>query len=129
MFIFGLSASEVAERRSAGLDAGASIAGCDALSSVISALESGAYSPDERQRFAPITQALRYYDYYMVCADFRDYFATQRRVDTLWQTRDDWLRASICNIAAMGWFSSDRAIAEYAADIWNVPSEVLWAET
>jgi starch phosphorylase len=30
---------------------------------------------------------------------------------------------SILNVANMGWFSSDRAISEYARDIWNVPVE------
>src|SRR6202007_2808481 len=93
--------------------------------SVITAIESGAYSPGEPQRYAPLTRALRYYDYYMVCADFDDYFMTQRRAEMLWRSRSEWLRASICNIGAMGWFSSDRAISEYATDIWHLPCEAL----
>jgi starch phosphorylase len=120
IFIFGLNADQVAERRSCGIDGSANIAGSPLLSSVIAAIDGGIYSPDERQRYAPITRALRYYDYYMVTADFQDYFDTQRRVDDLWRDKRKWMHASICNIAGMGWFSSDRAISEYAEEIWKI---------
>jgi starch phosphorylase len=59
----------------------------------------------------------------MVAADFDDYAATQRRVEKLWLSSFDWTRTSIINIARTVWFSSDRAIGEYANDIWNVPFE------
>ena len=65
--------------------------------------------------------ALRHSDHYMVAADFEAYFEAQRRVDQLWLSSYDWTRASILNTAHMAWFSSDRAIGEYAADIWHVP--------
>jgi starch phosphorylase len=39
----------------------------------------------------------------------------------LWQSPTDWWRASILNTARMGWFSSDRAVREYAREIWRVP--------
>jgi starch phosphorylase len=65
--------------------------------------------------------ALRHSDYYMVAADFEDYFAAQRRVDQLWRSGYDWTRASILNTARMAWFSSDRTISEYAGDVWDVP--------
>ena len=64
---------------------------------------------------------LRHDDNYMVAADFDDYFATQRRIDKLWLSPSDWTRMCIMNIAHMAWFSSDRAIGEYAQDIWHVP--------
>jgi starch phosphorylase len=123
IFIFGLKAAEVEERRRWGLDATATIAASPALADVIAAIEAGAYSPDEPHRFAALTRALRYSDYYMVTADFDDYFETQRRVEKLWLSRSEWTQASIFNIARMGWFSSDRAIGEYAQEIWKVPSE------
>jgi glycogen phosphorylase len=37
----------------------------------------------------------------------------------LYADRDEWARKAILNIAGSGNFSSDRTIAQYAADIWN----------
>jgi starch phosphorylase len=57
----------------------------------------------------------------MVMADFEAYFRSQREIDTLWQSKAGWMRTSILNIAHMAWFSADRAISDYAKDIWQVP--------
>ena len=121
IFIFGMLAEEVAERRRSGPDGDANIEACGRLSEVIAAIEAGVFSPDDRHRFTSLTRALRHNDYYMVTGDFPAYFETQRQMDALWGSRNEWMRKSICNIAAMGWFSSDRAIAEYAEEIWKVP--------
>ena len=59
-------------------------------------------------------------DRFMVCADFDAYARAQRAVDALWRSPGDWRSRSIRNTAGVGWFSSDRTIAEYAADIWGV---------
>jgi starch phosphorylase len=122
IFIFGLRANEVDEHRRRGLDASATIAASTQLGEVLSAIESGQFSPDEPNLLVPITQALRHSDYYLVCADFDSYVAAQRQVDQLWLTSSAWARASLLNIARMGWFSSDRTIGEYASEIWNVPT-------
>ena len=120
IFIFGLTAPEVAERRKRGLEANETIAASTALSDAITAIETGVYSPDQRHRFANVTNALRYSDYYMVAADFDAYYAAQRRVEDMWLAKPRWARSSIVNTANMGWFSSDRAISEYAEEIWKV---------
>jgi starch phosphorylase len=57
----------------------------------------------------------------MVAADFEAYRATQRDVDQLWRSPARWRETALLNIAGMSWFSSDRAIAEYARDIWDIP--------
>jgi glycogen phosphorylase len=124
MFIFGLRADEVAERRRAGVDASSVIASSPKLAAAIEAIETGAFSPDDVGRYAPLTQALRHSDYYMVTADFDAYWATQRSVEELWLSTSDWTRASMLNIARMAWFSSDRTVGEYAQDIWKVPFEL-----
>ena len=120
IFIFGLRAEEVDERRRRGLDASAAIAASPALADAIDAIERGVFSPDDPGRFAPLIHSLRHHDYYMVTADFAAYFAAQRKADQVWLSSFDWTRASILNIAHMAWFSSDRTVSEYAEDIWHV---------
>jgi glycogen phosphorylase len=121
MFIFGLEAEAVAAHRRAGLDAGASIAASPVLAEVLDAIESGAFSPDEPDRYHGLVDGLRHNDYFVVCADFDAYLATQRDIAALWRQPAAWWRSSILNTAGVGWFSSDRAIREYAARIWGVP--------
>jgi glycogen phosphorylase len=121
IFIFGLSAAEVAERRLRGLDATAAIARSPALAEAIEALTTGAFSAGDRHRFAGLANTLRHSDRYMVAADFEAYCEARSKVDELWQSPPGWRKATILNIAGMSWFSSDRAIAEYASDIWGVP--------
>ena len=124
IFIFGLRADEVEERRRAGLQPSSAIAASPHLAQAIEAIGTGAFSPDNVDRFAALMNALRAADYYMVTADFDAYCATQRRVEKLWLSPFDWMRASMLNIARMAWFSSDRTVSEYAQDIWNVPFEL-----
>ena len=121
IMIFGLRAEEVAERSRGGLDAGDAIAASPDLADAIAAVETGAFSPDDPRRFEPLTYRLRYSDSYMAAADFAAYRAAQQRLETLWRTPGGWGRAAAINIAGMAWFSSDRTIAEYARDIWDVP--------
>ncbi len=64
-------------------------------------------------------------DRYMVLADFASYVEAQERAGALFQDTRAWAAAAIRNIAAMGYFSSDRAITEYAEKVWNLqPVEV-----
>jgi starch phosphorylase len=58
-------------------------------------------------------------DFYMHLADLTSYVQTQGQVSALYANPDAWARKAILNVACSGKFSSDRAIAEYAADIWN----------
>jgi glycogen phosphorylase len=121
IFIFGLRAAEVAERRRWALDAESIIAASPEFSELIDALANGAFSSGDPRRFTALTNTLRYSDRYMVAADFAAYCDAQREVDALWQSPASWRKAIIMNIAGMSWFSSDRAIAEYARDIWDIP--------
>jgi starch phosphorylase len=124
IFIFGLRAEEVEERRHASLQASSVIAASPKLAEAIKTIETGVFSPDDADRFAALMNALRHSDYYMVTVDFDAYYGTQRSVERLWLSTFDWTRASMLNIARMGWFSSDRTIGEYAQDIWKVPFEL-----
>jgi starch phosphorylase len=124
IFIFGLRAEEVEERRRAAMQASSVIAASPKLAEAIEAIETGVFSPDDVDRFAALMNALRHSDYYMVTVDFDAYYATQRSVERLWLSTFDWTRASMLNIARMAWFSSDRTIGEYAQDIWKVPFQL-----
>ena len=119
--IFGMEAMDVVVRRKQGLDVTDVIRASPALARAINAIGSGEFSPDDTSRFESIAHALRHLDHYMVSADFDSYYAAQRGIDARWQAQAAWTRASILNVARMAWFSSDRTIAEYADDIWNVP--------
>jgi len=59
-------------------------------------------------------------DTYFLCADFRSYLDAQQRVADLFRDRRAWARKAVLNVARMGWFSSDRAVREYATDIWGL---------
>ena len=64
--------------------------------------------------------SLEAHDHYMLLADYASYMACQERVDALYRDAESWSRRAILNVAGMGGFSSDRAVLEYARDIWNV---------
>jgi glycogen phosphorylase len=59
-------------------------------------------------------------DHYMHLADLRSYLEADQRLVDLYADPDGWTRKAILDVAASGKFSSDRTIAEYAADIWHV---------
>ncbi|MBN8998390.1 MAG: glycogen/starch/alpha-glucan phosphorylase, partial [Rhizobiales bacterium] len=121
IFIFGLTTAEVAERRKIGIDASGTIAASRNLTDVLDAIDGGVFSPGEPGRFAALTTTLRHHDYFLVTADFDSYYASQRDVDALWLDRAAWWKASLNNTGRVAWFSSDRTIADYAKDIWDVP--------
>jgi glycogen phosphorylase len=120
IFIFGLTAAQVAERQKAWFKGAEAVEASPRLKAAVESLAAGEFSPDEPERFAPIVDSLNDYDRFMVAADFEAYWTAQRAVDRLWQTPAAWWRMSILNTARTGWFSSDRTIREYAKDIWHV---------
>ncbi len=70
--------------------------------------------------FAPLRDALLTHgDHYMHLADLKSYLEADQRLTTLYADSDAWARKAILNVAGSGKFSSDRTIAEYAADIWQ----------
>jgi starch phosphorylase len=119
MFVFGLRADEVARVRDAGYDPGACIARDGRLAAVIEALERGDFSPAEPHRYHTLTHALRHDDRYLLCADFAGYLRAQNEVDALYRQPHAWAARALRNVAAMGPFSVDRTIAQYAAQVWS----------
>jgi starch phosphorylase len=78
--------------------------------------------------FAPLRDMLLTHgDYYMHLADLKSYLEADERLRALYADPEEWARKAILNVAGSGKFSSDRTIAEYAADIWKVkPCPVSW---
>jgi len=111
----------VEARRHDGSHGAAAVQASPRLGEVLEAVESGVFSPDEAGRYREMMASIRGHDYFMVSADFDSYFEAQRRVDARWQDSGAWMRSAVLNTARMGWFSSDRTIAEYAREIWDVP--------
>jgi len=71
--------------------------------------------------FAPLRDTLLTRgDYYMHLADLTSYLQAQHRLGELYADPDAWTQKAILNVAGSGKFSSDRAIAEYANDIWEL---------
>jgi len=71
--------------------------------------------------FTPLRDALLTRgDYYMHLADLKSYLEADQRLRALYADSDNWARKAILNVAGSGKFSSDRTIAEYAAEIWKV---------
>ncbi|HXI11667.1 MAG TPA: glycogen/starch/alpha-glucan phosphorylase [Thermoanaerobaculia bacterium] len=113
LFVFGHTAAEIATLRDQGSGSMAIIEGDPVLKRVIQRLETW-------EEFHPISAMLRGGDRFFHCADFASYCETQRRAAATWMRPDEWSRMSLLNSARSGNFSSDRAVAEYARDVWQV---------
>ena len=88
---------------------------------MIDLLSSGFFNPVEPGIFDGILQSLLSpHDPWVTLADFRSYVDAQQRASLAWQDRKDWALKSIRNVAACGFFSTDRTISDYNSDIWKL---------
>ncbi len=119
-FLFGLRAEEVDTLRPH-YQPQAFIEKDPALREVIDLLSSGHFNPLEPGIFDMILNAvLSPHDPWMVLADFSSYVEAQERVSRAWQDKAAWTRMSMLNTASSGFFSTDRTMLEYNADIWKL---------
>jgi starch phosphorylase len=121
-FVFGLQAHEIAALKTAGYRPREWYEENVALREAIDAIGDGTFSRGDRALFAPLVHALLDRDEYFVLRDYASYVAAQDAVTAAWRDTDRWTGMSIANAAQSGWFSSDRAIAEYRERIWNTRS-------
>ncbi len=121
IFVFGMTADEVAARRSAGYNPWQVYDADPELQRALAMIGSSFFSPEAPDRFRPLVDTLTTGgDHYMLLADYASYVACQERVDALYRDEDEWSRRAILNVAGMGVFSSDRTTLEYARRVWNV---------
>jgi starch phosphorylase len=118
-FLFGRTAKQVADSRSWYNPQGY----YDNDPEIRAALDlvfSDHFSRNEPGVFAPLRDALLTRgDYYMHLADLKSYLEADQKLCDLYADRASWSSKAILNVAGSGKFSSDRTIAEYAADIWD----------
>jgi len=119
-FLFGLTASQVQDRLKAGYQPWSIVEKDLELRHALNLIDSGLFSHGDRLLFAPVTDNLRGRDPYLVCADYRAYMDCQDNAGAQYHDTEQWTRMSILNVARIGRFSSDRAIREYAEQIWKV---------
>jgi glycogen phosphorylase len=118
-FLFGLTAAQVAASR-VSYDPRWHYDNEPEARAALDLIFSDHFSRNERGVFAPLRDTLLTGgDYYMHLADLTPYLEADRRLCALYADPDAWARKAILNVASSGTFSSDRTIAEYAADIWH----------
>ena len=118
-FLFGLTAQQVADSRG-WYNPNWHYDNEPETRAALDLIFSGHFSRNEPGLFAPLRETLLGHDFYMHLADLRSYLEADQRLLDTYAAPDTWARKAILNIAGSGRFSSDRTIAEYAADIWNV---------
>lgn len=121
MFLFGLTAPEVEELWKKGYDPLYYVRRDSELSDIIAMLTSGAFgsSFDDISK-SLLTNSFGTADAYMTLADFNDYVRAQNLVSEVYRDKDKFTNMSLVNIARSGIFSADRAVKEYADNIWHL---------
>jgi starch phosphorylase len=119
IFIFGLTAEQVAARRREGYQPMNIIEENPRLEAVLMDIGNGTFSNGDGNRYKPLLDSIYQHDYFMLAADFGDYLARQRDVGAAYRERERWFRSAVLNTANVGWFSSDRTIRSYDRVIWR----------
>ena len=116
MFLFGMTTPEVNLLRQNGYNPYLCYNNNPALKKAIDEMSVSGFNG---MKFEKITQNLLSTDRYMVLADYSDYAAVQEKASQVYKDQTAWNRMSLVNIAQAGRFAADRAIREYARDIWG----------
>ncbi len=118
-FLFGLTAAEVLVQKSGNYQPINLYNAIPELKAAIDAIASGAFSKGDSELFRPIVDELLSKDTYLHLADYASFLSKQDEVDQAFRDRGCWGRMSILNTARSGYFSSDRAVQQYAQEIWQ----------
>jgi starch phosphorylase len=121
IFIFGLTADEVAEQRRRGYSPSEVLLQSAELRQTLEMIDAGYFTPGNLADGKPVVdRLLSEGEPFFVLADFAAYAAAQDAVDQLYLRTDEWRRKAVINTLSMGIFSSDRSIREYAQRIWRI---------
>ncbi len=114
ILIFGMKTPEVEALKARGYSPRHFIQQSGALQQVLAFLEQNRHLPS----FGSMAEYLKNGDPYMAAADFESYCHIQSQASELYQQEAAWQRMSLMNVAGSGFFCADRAIQDYARDIW-----------
>jgi starch phosphorylase len=121
MFIFGNTEDQIA-KLSLGYDPFSRVLADEQIKRIVDLLFSGYFNVNEPNIFEPLRRSLfeegdRYY-HFADLGMYRDAHRSARELYTL--DKVEWNRRAVLNISASGKFSSDRTIAQYAKEIWDI---------
>ncbi|MDR0820959.1 MAG: glycogen/starch/alpha-glucan family phosphorylase [Oscillospiraceae bacterium] len=119
VFVFGMSTPEVNVMKANGYHPEGYYNQNPIINSVINRIYHGVNGVT----FQELGDALKFKDAYMCFADFESYRAAQRKISETYANPLQWNRMSLVNIAEAGVFSADRAVTEYAQQIWNLSNQ------
>lgn len=88
---------------------------------ILNALNSNMFcQKDHALLFKPIFENLLNRDYYFILADLEDFNKTVHQAQNDYMNKQKWFEKALLNVARIGYFSSDRAVSEYAQNIWHI---------
>jgi starch phosphorylase len=116
IFIFGMTAEQVLARQNQGYRAEDYYNNNEVIKAAINKM----YAGIDGCKFEPVADSLRQKDPYMVLADFDAYQTARMYLEECYKDPAKWNRMSLHNIAGSGIFSADRAVEDYARDIWKL---------
>lgn len=116
MFLFGMTTPEVENMKKAGYHPSVYYHNNYEIKKAVDEINT--------TRFTSVFNSLINTDPYMVLADFADYSMAQKKASQVYKDAQKWNSMSLINIAKSGIFAADRAIRDYACNIWNLsPTE------
>ena len=120
IFIFGNTVEELRVLRNTGYNAFDYYHNDPDIKRVMDSLIDGTWSTN-KEEFKSIFDEIMYRnDEFFLLADFRAYVETQRKINELYQNRNEFTKMCLRNIASSAYFSSDRTIRDYNNDIWHL---------
>ena len=120
IYIFGLTASEVDDLWLAGYNSALFYARNDKLRRIVDRLNAGFAGESFSDIASYLLAGHGVADPYMCLADFDSYRLTHEKMYEDYLNREDWTRRSLINIAKGGFFAADRAVSDYAENIWKI---------
>ena len=118
MFLFGLHTDEIAALRAKGYDPAALAKSDPEIYRLLNRISEGF---SDGKSYSDLVWGLLYGgDPYMLIADYRAYADCQRRLYQRISAPEELSRLALVNTARSGFFAADRAISQYARDIWSI---------